>query len=137
MEFNPQDSGSIITSGKSHVYFWTWSGAALTKKQGIFGVRGAPKGAGGGEGGPAGTPRHRLLLFFPPSQKYKKPKFIQCFVFDAAGDVLTGDSEGNILTWTRAAGPAGKGGKGLGAGGDTGGVLGSWGVAVGLNPPTP
>ncbi|XP_032063175.1 echinoderm microtubule-associated protein-like 3 [Aythya fuligula] len=80
VEFNPQDSGSIITSGKSHVYFWTWSGAALTKKQGIFG-------------------------------KYKKPKFIQCFVFDAAGDVLTGDSEGNILTWTRAAGPAGKGGK--------------------------
>uniref|UniRef100_A0A8B9TL69 Echinoderm microtubule-associated protein-like 3 n=1 Tax=Anas platyrhynchos TaxID=8839 RepID=A0A8B9TL69_ANAPL len=70
VEFNPQDSGSIITSGKSHVYFWTWSGAALTKKQGIFG-------------------------------KYKKPKFIQCFVFDAAGDVLTGDSEGNILTWTR------------------------------------
>uniref|UniRef100_A0A8V0X310 EMAP like 3 n=1 Tax=Gallus gallus TaxID=9031 RepID=A0A8V0X310_CHICK len=70
VEFNPQDSSSIITSGKSHVYFWTWSGATLTKKQGIFG-------------------------------KYKKPKFIQCFVFDAAGDVLTGDSEGNILTWTR------------------------------------
>ncbi|XP_074424090.1 echinoderm microtubule-associated protein-like 3 isoform X1 [Larus michahellis] len=83
VEFNPQDSGSIITSGKSHVYFWTWSGATLTKKQGIFG-------------------------------KYKKPKFIQCFIFDAAGDVLTGDSEGNILTWTRAAGDGrapGKGGK--------------------------
>ncbi|KAM6032631.1 LOW QUALITY PROTEIN: echinoderm microtubule-associated protein-like 3 [Chlamydotis macqueenii] len=80
---NPQDSSSIITSGKSHVYFWTWSGATLTKKQGIFG-------------------------------KYKKPKFIQCFIFDAAGDVLTGDSEGNILTWTRAAGDGralGKGGK--------------------------
>ncbi|NWZ60535.1 EMAL3 protein, partial [Haliaeetus albicilla] len=70
VEFNPQDSSSIITSGKSHVYFWTWSGATLTKKQGIFG-------------------------------KYKKPKFIQCFIFDAAGDVLTGDSEGNILTWTQ------------------------------------
>uniref|UniRef100_A0A669QPF3 EMAP like 3 n=1 Tax=Phasianus colchicus TaxID=9054 RepID=A0A669QPF3_PHACC len=83
VEFNPQDSSSIITSGKSHVYFWTWSGATLTKKQGIFG-------------------------------KYKKPKFIQCFVFDAAGDVLTGDSEGNILTWTRAGDgrAVGKGGKG-------------------------
>ncbi|XP_071657661.1 echinoderm microtubule-associated protein-like 3 isoform X2 [Patagioenas fasciata] len=78
VEFNPRDSGSIITSGKSHVYFWTWSGAALTKKQGIFG-------------------------------KYKKPKFIHCFIFDGDGDVLTGDSEGNILTWTRGA--AGKGGK--------------------------
>uniref|UniRef100_A0A8D0GWM5 EMAP like 3 n=1 Tax=Sphenodon punctatus TaxID=8508 RepID=A0A8D0GWM5_SPHPU len=72
VEFNPQDSSNIITSGKSHVYFWTWSNSSLTKKQGIFG-------------------------------KYKKPKFIQCFVFDGSGDVLTGDSEGNILTWARAA----------------------------------
>ncbi|XP_062454808.1 echinoderm microtubule-associated protein-like 3 isoform X3 [Rhea pennata] len=77
VEFNPQDSGSIVTGGKSHVYFWTWSGAALTKKQGVFG-------------------------------KYKKPKFIQCFIFDGAGDVLTGDSEGNILTWSRAGGPGAK-----------------------------
>uniref|UniRef100_A0A674J8Q5 EMAP like 3 n=1 Tax=Terrapene triunguis TaxID=2587831 RepID=A0A674J8Q5_9SAUR len=72
VEFNPQDSSNFITSGKSHVYFWTWSGSTLSKKQGIFG-------------------------------KYKKPKFIQCFLFDANGDVLTGDSEGNILTWARTA----------------------------------
>lgn len=49
-------------------------------------------------------------------KKYKKPKFIQCFVFDAAGDVLTGDSEGNILTWTRAGD-----GRGVGKGGKGGG----------------
>uniref|UniRef100_A0A8C3Y7V0 EMAP like 3 n=1 Tax=Catharus ustulatus TaxID=91951 RepID=A0A8C3Y7V0_CATUS len=77
VEFNPRDSSSIISSGKSHVYFWTWSGNGLTKKQGIFG-------------------------------KYKKPKFIQCFIFDAAGAVLTGDSEGNILTWTPSPGKGGK-----------------------------
>uniref|UniRef100_A0AAQ5YVY7 HELP domain-containing protein n=1 Tax=Amphiprion ocellaris TaxID=80972 RepID=A0AAQ5YVY7_AMPOC len=35
--------------------------------------------------------------------KYKKPKFIQCFVFSLTGDVLTGDSEGNILTWGKSA----------------------------------
>ncbi|XP_061461652.1 echinoderm microtubule-associated protein-like 3 isoform X2 [Rhineura floridana] len=70
VEFNPQDSSNIITTGKSHVYFWTWSGNSLTKKQGIFG-------------------------------KYKKPKFIHCFVFDTNGNVLTGDSEGNIITWAR------------------------------------
>uniref|UniRef100_A0A8C6PU43 EMAP like 3 n=1 Tax=Nothobranchius furzeri TaxID=105023 RepID=A0A8C6PU43_NOTFU len=34
--------------------------------------------------------------------KYKKPKFIQCFVFGLTGDVLTGDSEGNILTWGKS-----------------------------------
>ncbi|XP_035288907.1 echinoderm microtubule-associated protein-like 4 isoform X3 [Anguilla anguilla] len=72
VEFNPNDSNNIITSGKSHVYFWTLSGGALSKKQGIFG-------------------------------KYKKPKFIQCFVFSGTGDVLTGDSEGNILTWGKSA----------------------------------
>ncbi|KAG9338188.1 hypothetical protein JZ751_026938, partial [Albula glossodonta] len=36
-------------------------------------------------------------------KKYKKPKFIQCFVFSGTGDVLTGDSEGNILTWGKSA----------------------------------
>uniref|UniRef100_A0A8C7ZI82 EMAP like 3 n=1 Tax=Oryzias sinensis TaxID=183150 RepID=A0A8C7ZI82_9TELE len=35
--------------------------------------------------------------------KYKKPKFIQCFAFGLTGDVLTGDSEGNILTWGKSA----------------------------------
>uniref|UniRef100_V9KFR1 Echinoderm microtubule associated protein like 3 n=1 Tax=Callorhinchus milii TaxID=7868 RepID=V9KFR1_CALMI len=72
VEFHPTDSSSLITCGKSHVYFWTWSGSSLTKKQGIFG-------------------------------KYKKPKFIQCLVLLGNGDVLTGDSEGNILVWGKAA----------------------------------
>ncbi|KAK2100323.1 Echinoderm microtubule-associated protein-like 3 [Saguinus oedipus] len=76
--FNPRDSSCIVTSGKSHVHFWNWSGGVgapgngtLTRKQGVFG-------------------------------KYKKPKFIPCFVFLLDGDILTGDSEGNILTWGRS-----------------------------------
>ncbi|XP_072277725.1 echinoderm microtubule-associated protein-like 3 isoform X2 [Pyxicephalus adspersus] len=70
--FNPVDSIYIVTVGKSHVHFWTWSGTSLTKKQGIFG-------------------------------KYKKPRYVQCLLFDRTGDVLTGDSEGQILTWGRSA----------------------------------
>lgn len=35
--------------------------------------------------------------------KYKKPKFIHCFVFSLTGEVLTGDSEGNILPWAKSA----------------------------------
>ncbi|XP_044895381.1 echinoderm microtubule-associated protein-like 3 isoform X3 [Felis catus] len=76
--FSPRDSSCIVTSGKSHVHFWNWSGGAgvpgngtLTRKQGVFG-------------------------------KYKKPKFVPCFVFLPDGDILTGDSEGNILTWGRS-----------------------------------
>lgn len=74
VEFNPQDSGSIITSGKSHVYFWTWSGTALTKKQGIFGVsRGVPRRGEGlklGEGDPPFIPPP---LFFPFFRSTKNP----------------------------------------------------------------
>uniref|UniRef100_A0A8C5R3S1 EMAP like 3 n=1 Tax=Leptobrachium leishanense TaxID=445787 RepID=A0A8C5R3S1_9ANUR len=70
--FNPVDSSNIVTVGKSHVHFWTWSGISLAKKQGIFG-------------------------------KYKKPRYVQCLLFDRTGDVLTGDSEGQILTWGRSA----------------------------------
>uniref|UniRef100_A0A6Q2YH56 HELP domain-containing protein n=1 Tax=Esox lucius TaxID=8010 RepID=A0A6Q2YH56_ESOLU len=44
--------------------------------------------------------------------KYKKPKFIQCFVFSLTGDVLTGDSEGNILTWGKSPGDVKTLGKG-------------------------
>ncbi|XP_038620901.1 echinoderm microtubule-associated protein-like 3 isoform X1 [Tachyglossus aculeatus] len=76
--FSPRDSSCIVTSGKSHVHFWSWSGGGgttgnggLSRKQGVFG-------------------------------KYKKPKFIPCFVFLPDGDILTGDSEGNILTWGRS-----------------------------------
>nr|XP_058925623.1 echinoderm microtubule-associated protein-like 3 isoform X3 [Kogia breviceps] len=43
--FNPRDSSCIVTSGKSHVHFWNWSGGAgvpgngtLTRKQGVFGI---------------------------------------------------------------------------------------------------
>ncbi|XP_026637052.1 echinoderm microtubule-associated protein-like 3 isoform X3 [Microtus ochrogaster] len=76
--FSPRDSSCIVTSGKSHVHFWSWSSGAgvpgngtLARKQGVFG-------------------------------KYKKPKFISCFVFLPDGNILTGDSEGNILTWGRS-----------------------------------
>uniref|UniRef100_A0A3P8W8P0 EMAP like 3 n=1 Tax=Cynoglossus semilaevis TaxID=244447 RepID=A0A3P8W8P0_CYNSE len=34
--------------------------------------------------------------------KYKKPKFIQCFMFSLTGEVLTGDSEGNIIRWGKS-----------------------------------
>uniref|UniRef100_A0A8D0GL56 Echinoderm microtubule-associated protein-like 4 n=1 Tax=Sphenodon punctatus TaxID=8508 RepID=A0A8D0GL56_SPHPU len=70
VEFHPTDPNTIITSGKSHIFFWTWSGNSLARKQGIFG-------------------------------KYEKPKFVQCLAFLANGDVLTGDSGGIILIWSK------------------------------------
>ncbi|XP_069925309.1 echinoderm microtubule-associated protein-like 4 isoform X7 [Oryctolagus cuniculus] len=70
VEFHPTDANTIITCGKSHIFFWTWSGNSLTRKQGIFG-------------------------------KYEKPKFVQCLAFLGNGDVLTGDSGGVLLIWSK------------------------------------
>uniref|UniRef100_A0A803SM32 Echinoderm microtubule-associated protein-like 4 n=1 Tax=Anolis carolinensis TaxID=28377 RepID=A0A803SM32_ANOCA len=82
--FHPTDKDTIITSGKSHIFFWTWNGNALTRKQGIFG-------------------------------KYEKPKFVQCLAFLGNGEVLTGDSGGILLIWSKTTveGTAGKGSKGV------------------------
>uniref|UniRef100_A0A8B9JWE7 Echinoderm microtubule-associated protein-like 4 n=1 Tax=Astyanax mexicanus TaxID=7994 RepID=A0A8B9JWE7_ASTMX len=70
VEFHPTDANTIVTCGKSHIFFWTWSGNSLARKQGIFG-------------------------------KYEKPKFVQCLAFLNNGDILTGDSGGVLLIWTR------------------------------------
>uniref|UniRef100_A0A8C2CZP6 EMAP like 4 n=1 Tax=Cyprinus carpio TaxID=7962 RepID=A0A8C2CZP6_CYPCA len=70
VEFHPTDANTIVTCGKSHIFFWTWSGSSLARKQGIFG-------------------------------KYEKPKFVQCLAFLNNGDILTGDSGGIMLIWTR------------------------------------
>ncbi|XP_030011251.1 echinoderm microtubule-associated protein-like 4 isoform X2 [Sphaeramia orbicularis] len=80
VEFHPTDPNTIVTCGKSHIFFWTWTGTSLARKQGIFG-------------------------------KYEKPKFVQCLAFLSTGDILTGDSGGVLLVWTRdsAEPPTGKG----------------------------
>ncbi|XP_061645666.1 echinoderm microtubule-associated protein-like 4 isoform X2 [Phyllopteryx taeniolatus] len=70
VDFHPADPNTIITCGKSHIFFWAWTGTSLARKQGIFG-------------------------------KYEKPKFIQCLAFLSNGDILTGDSGGVLLVWTR------------------------------------
>ncbi|XP_067092220.1 echinoderm microtubule-associated protein-like 4 isoform X2 [Osmerus mordax] len=71
VEFHPTDANTIVTCGKSHIFFWTWSGTSLARKQGIFG-------------------------------KYEKPKFVQCLAFLNNGDILTGDSGGIMLIWSRS-----------------------------------
>lgn len=38
VEFHPTDPNTIVTCGKSHIFFWTWTGNSLARKQGIFGV---------------------------------------------------------------------------------------------------
>ncbi|XP_043916203.1 echinoderm microtubule-associated protein-like 4 isoform X2 [Protopterus annectens] len=43
VEFHPIDANTIVTCGKSHIFFWTWNGNSLARKQGIFGKYEKPK----------------------------------------------------------------------------------------------
>ncbi|XP_053568301.1 echinoderm microtubule-associated protein-like 4 isoform X2 [Bombina bombina] len=43
VEFHPTEANTIVTCGKSHIFFWTWSGNSLARKQGIFGKYEKPK----------------------------------------------------------------------------------------------
>uniref|UniRef100_A0A3Q2PRE1 EMAP like 4 n=1 Tax=Fundulus heteroclitus TaxID=8078 RepID=A0A3Q2PRE1_FUNHE len=70
VEFHPTDPNTIVTCGKFHIFFWTWNGSSLLRKQGLFG-------------------------------NHDRPKFIQCLTFRSNGDIVTGDSAGQLLVWTR------------------------------------
>uniref|UniRef100_A0A8C7RAR7 EMAP like 1 n=1 Tax=Oncorhynchus mykiss TaxID=8022 RepID=A0A8C7RAR7_ONCMY len=42
-DFHPTDTNIIVTSGKSHLYFWTLERGTLTKKQGLYEKQEKPK----------------------------------------------------------------------------------------------
>ncbi|XP_065208639.1 echinoderm microtubule-associated protein-like 2 isoform X2 [Planococcus citri] len=71
-EFHPLDKNSIVTCGKNHISFWTLdAGGTLYKRQGLF------------EG------------------SRDRPKYVTCLAFTQQGDVLSGDSNGNVIVWAR------------------------------------
>ncbi len=71
-EFHPLDKNCIVTCGKNHISFWTLdAGGTLYKRQGLF------------EG------------------SRDRPKYVTCLAFTQTGDVLSGDTNGNIIVWTR------------------------------------
>ncbi|OQV21716.1 Echinoderm microtubule-associated protein-like 1 [Hypsibius exemplaris] len=74
-EFHPSVPNLLITCGKSNVTFWTVDGTLLTLS----------KVAGSFE-------------------RVERPKFVLCLCFTENGDIITGDSSGNIISWGRAAG---------------------------------
>lgn len=71
-EFHPMDRQSIVTCGKSHISFWTLDAG--------------------------GTLYKRMGIF----ENRDKPKYVTCLAFTQSGDVVSGDSNGNIIVWGRA-----------------------------------
>ena len=70
-EWHPLDKGSIVTCGKSHISFWSLDQSGALYK--------------------------RLGVFATRD----KPKYVTCLAFTHTGDVLSGDSNGNIIIWGR------------------------------------
>lgn len=71
VEFHPLDRNQIVSAGKSHLAFWT-----LDQN---------------------GTLYKRLGIF----EGREKPKYVTCICFNQNGDVISGDSNGNIIVWGR------------------------------------
>ena len=71
-EFHPLEAGVIVSVGKGHVNFWTLDNTSLTLSR------------------KTGLFDHR-----------DKPKYVTCLAFSFTGDVLTGDSNGNVFIWGR------------------------------------
>uniref|UniRef100_H2Z3H4 Uncharacterized protein n=1 Tax=Ciona savignyi TaxID=51511 RepID=H2Z3H4_CIOSA len=71
-EFNPHLDGSIVSCGKNHINFWSLEAGQLVKKQGLF-----------------------------EDHYTRNPKFILCLGFTSNGDVISGDSSGNVQVWTK------------------------------------
>ncbi|XP_075233880.1 echinoderm microtubule-associated protein-like 2 isoform X2 [Lycorma delicatula] len=70
-EFHPLDKNCIVTCGKGHISFWTLDNG--------------------------GTLYKRMGIF----ENRDKPKYVTCLAFTQTGDVLSGDSNGNIIVWGR------------------------------------
>jgi len=87
-EFHPTEKGVIVTCGKQHIYFWTLDSANhLTKKAGIFELyQGVVVTSGNG-------------LPVPNNFRIEKAKYILSITFGMNGEVISGDSEGNIIFW--------------------------------------
>lgn len=71
VEFHPLDRNQIVTVGKSHIAFWT-----LDQN---------------------GTLYKRMGIF----EGRDKPKYVTCLAFTQSGDIVSGDSSGNISVWGR------------------------------------
>ncbi|CAL7950216.1 unnamed protein product [Xylocopa violacea] len=70
-EWHPLERNQIVSCGKGHVSFWSLDNG--------------------------GTLYKRMGIF----ESREKPRYVTCVAFNQSGDVLTGDSNGNIIVWSR------------------------------------
>ncbi|XP_011697899.1 PREDICTED: echinoderm microtubule-associated protein-like 2 isoform X6 [Wasmannia auropunctata] len=70
-EWHPLERNQIVSCGKGHVSFWSLDNGGMLYK--------------------------RMGIF----ESRDKPRYVTCVAFNQNGDILTGDSNGNIIVWAR------------------------------------
>lgn len=68
-EWHPLERNQIVSCGKGHLSFWSLDNGGMLYK--------------------------RMGIF----ESREKPRYVTCVAFNQNGDVLTGDSNGNIIVW--------------------------------------
>ena len=97
-EFHPLETGTIVSVGKGHVNFWQLDSTALAiprAEAAIREVQSKIEETRGKFRSEALT--HKTGLF----DQRDKPKYVTCLAFSYTGDLLTGDSNGNVFVWGR------------------------------------
>jgi microtubule-associated protein-like 1/2 len=88
VEWHPIDRQMLITCGKQHVHFWIvdFDTRHLAKRNALFELN---------------TQTDVILAHSDPkvNNKYEKPKYCLALVCNLKGDIIVGDSDGNILFW--------------------------------------
>ncbi|CAG5101627.1 Similar to Eml1: Echinoderm microtubule-associated protein-like 1 (Rattus norvegicus) [Cotesia congregata] len=70
-DWHPLERNQIVSCGKGHVSFWSLDNGGMLYK--------------------------RMGVF----EAREKPRYVTCLAFNQNGDVLTGDSNGNVIVWAR------------------------------------
>lgn len=85
-QFHPSEKNLLYSSGKQHLCYWTFDGTLLHKKMAVFDASTSSTIVHNSDGG--------------KNKKLEKPKFVLCLSFDWRGDLITGDSDGNLIVWS-------------------------------------
>jgi len=70
--FYPERPNILLTTGRNHVILWTFEDGGETELQ------------------------KKLGLF---TRKIPRPRIVTCCAFAITGEILTGDSDGNVMIW--------------------------------------
>ena len=69
VRFYEKRNNILVTCGKSHLNIWSIEGDILMRRQGLF------------------------------TKKIEKPKYVICVAFANSGEIISGDTEGNLMVW--------------------------------------